>query len=571
MNGVSDVAIGRLRGYSWALFGVASGVAGLLAIAGATLPSVWPVLLLGALIALSLNRLAFFPSEWSATAEVAVLAAAVVAFSGDGDAALLGPAVVACLCGPLDIVHWRTRSFWRMAYNSGNRALAALLAASVFAGVSANAATPVEFVAAALVASVVFALVDLFAFVGFEQLRGERSLLAVVREDLLLDRLTVPLGLWGAAAGSVATSAGWWVGALVLLPALFVPELVLVRARRLLRREQFVLFVGTALPTIVVSAAVVGAAAALTPLPSFGILVGLVTVAVGAGVELRVARRRPVAPVLAAVVAAAVVVGGHGAIGGAVVVAVVATAVSWLLARANGWFAPIVARGGAVAAAVVFDARSTRVGALAAALVFELVAVSRPSRIVWTAPVVGVAIGLAYTWRELGPAGGLAFGAGILAAGVVMAAWGALPWESRVLRHWSIRHGAGTHRVALMATVLVAAGLSLAAATVADERALFTSGATAAATTVAALAMIGVRQWRFAPRRRARDAAVVLSATFAMLLAYPPFALEGREWAPAILGVALAACSIVAWPIAARAEAAVAVTAERRLEDVRPR
>ena len=120
----------RVRVYSWAVFAVAAIAAVVVAVSGSPLPSVWPVLVLGALVALSLNQLAFFPSEWSATAEAAVLVAAIVGFADS--ALLLGPVIVALLCGPLDIVHWRQRAFWRMAYNSGNRMIAALLAAAVF-------------------------------------------------------------------------------------------------------------------------------------------------------------------------------------------------------------------------------------------------------------------------------------------------------------------------------------------------------------------------------------------------------------------------------------------------------
>ena len=120
----------RVRCYSWSVFAVAAIAGAGFACGGSPFPSVWPVLVLGALVALSLNQLAFFPSEWSATAEAAVLVAAVVGFADSAE--LLGPLAVALLCGPLDIVHWRQRAFWRMAYNSGNRMIAALLGAVVF-------------------------------------------------------------------------------------------------------------------------------------------------------------------------------------------------------------------------------------------------------------------------------------------------------------------------------------------------------------------------------------------------------------------------------------------------------
>ncbi len=120
----------RVRWYSWSVFAVAVIAGVVFAASGAPLPSVWPVIVLGVIVALCLNQFAFFPSEWSATAEAAVILAAVVGFADS--AAVLGPLAVALLCGPLDIVHWRARAFWRMAYNSGNRMIAALFGAVVF-------------------------------------------------------------------------------------------------------------------------------------------------------------------------------------------------------------------------------------------------------------------------------------------------------------------------------------------------------------------------------------------------------------------------------------------------------
>ena len=120
----------RVRWYAWSVFGVGA-IAGVgLVVSGSPLPSVWPVLVLGVIVALSLNNFAFFPSEWSATAEVAVLVAAVVGFASSAE--FLGPVAVAFLCGPLDILHWRQRAFWRMAYNSGNRMITALFGVIVF-------------------------------------------------------------------------------------------------------------------------------------------------------------------------------------------------------------------------------------------------------------------------------------------------------------------------------------------------------------------------------------------------------------------------------------------------------
>ena len=59
-----------------------------------------------------------------------MLVAAVVAFRHDS--ALVGPWCVAFLAGPLDLLHWRQRSFVRMAYNAGNRMVATLAGAATF-------------------------------------------------------------------------------------------------------------------------------------------------------------------------------------------------------------------------------------------------------------------------------------------------------------------------------------------------------------------------------------------------------------------------------------------------------
>ena len=221
-----------LRRYSWTLLaaGIASGVAA--AVAGAPLPPVLPTLLLVSLMAVATNRIALFPSEWSATAEATVLVAAIVAFAGD--AALLGPWIVALACGPLDIVHWREHVFSRMAYNSGNRMLSTLAAALAFAAAHGTRFDPpaLRFALAALAASVVFAASELIGFVGVEWFRNRTPTRLAVRDDLFFDSLTVPLGMLGALAGWLAAPVGWWATALVVVPALAVPELVLVRARR---------------------------------------------------------------------------------------------------------------------------------------------------------------------------------------------------------------------------------------------------------------------------------------------------------------------------------------------------
>jgi hypothetical protein len=279
---------------------------------------------------------------------------------------------------------------------------------------------------------------------------------------------------------------------------------------------------------------------------------------------------------LATLVAAAVVVGGHAALAAAVVVAVTATATAWVLVQRNGWWAPVLAAGAAVASAVVFDAQPSRAGALAAALVFELVLVTRLPRILWTAPLVCAAAALAYGWREIGTtavlfrhgAGVAVFGSGLLVIAAAAAVWGALPWGSRVLGPWAARRPTRGHRIIVMTTAALSLGLGIAAATThPGARALLVNGASAAAAAVATMAIVGVRQWRFAPHGRARDAAFVLVSALSVVIVYPAVALEGSPWSVAILVAALGVCIMIGWPLALRADAAARVLDAPRPED----
>src|SRR5689334_15438042 len=163
---------GPWRVFALALFGVTTAIGVVLIAAGEPRPDPLPVLLLVLVLAVAVNRFAFFPSELAVTAEVAVLLAAVVGFAGQS--ALLGPWIVAFLAGPLDISHWRRRSFARMAYNAGIQMAATLVAAVVFARVFAPASSATGAVAvAALVASVAFASVEVVVGTVLVRLRSD--------------------------------------------------------------------------------------------------------------------------------------------------------------------------------------------------------------------------------------------------------------------------------------------------------------------------------------------------------------------------------------------------------------
>jgi hypothetical protein len=557
-----DVAT-RARAYAWTLLGAATATGVALLVSGARLPSFGPVLLLGLVIALCLNQLAFFPNEWSATAEAAVLVAAVVGFAGApgsdpaAGAALLGPYAVAMTCGPLDTVHWRQRAFWRMAYNSGNRMLAAVLAAVAFAEVRvALGSSALAFAAAALAASLAIALVDLVVFVGFERVRGGTSLRSAVRDDLVIDCLTVPLGMIGALAGWIATRAGWWVAPFVLVPAAFAPELVLVRCRRLLARPLVAARIRRSAPTLVVAACVLAIAALVAPVPDPVPFITLVVVAVLAGVELRADARAPVAPLVAVIVAASLVLGagaGDARLSAAVAVAVVATATATVSARSPAgarWWSPLLAAAAAVVATRVFDARPGRAGALAAALAFEVLVLARWSRLVWSAPLVCAAIALACVGDAAGTSGVAWFGAGVAAVAVCASLWGAPPWTSGVLASWAARRAARWSRVALVSTCVVALGAATAVSVTSAGRPVLVPLAAAAAAAVLGMGAVASRQWRFAPVRRRVDALLAVTAACGVVIGYPSAAFDGNAWSVAVVAVSLAVGLVTAWPAA---------------------
>ncbi len=198
---------------------------------GAPWPPALPSVALVVVLALAVNRGAFFSTELVATSEAAVLFAAVVGFRHD--AALLGPLLVALAVGPLDTVHWRQRAFVRMAYNSGSQGLAVLLGAVVFREITERVGGSfAAVVGAAACAAVPYALADSACGVALMRTRHDTSLRDAVRHQWSLNGLALPLACVGAVAGFLALEVGWWLTVLVLLPLPWIPELVLVRARR---------------------------------------------------------------------------------------------------------------------------------------------------------------------------------------------------------------------------------------------------------------------------------------------------------------------------------------------------
>jgi hypothetical protein len=88
------------------------------------------------------------------------------------------------------------------------------------------------------------------------------------------------------------------------------------------------------------------------------------------------------------------------------------------------------------------------------------------------------------------------------------------------------------------------------AATSATGRVAWVAVAAGTAAGLAAVVLVGVRQWRFAPRRRQAEAAVLVVAALSAVLVYPVPALERAAWSPLLLAGSLVAALVVGWPVA---------------------
>jgi hypothetical protein len=515
--------------------------------------------LLAALLALAVNRYAFFPTELAVTAEVAVLLAAVVWFGlpaaagggGGTDGSELGPWLLALLAGPLDVLHWRQRAYLRMAYNAGNRMAATLLAAVVFSAVLGADPSPpnVTIAVGGLAAAATFAGVEIVIGTVLARLRTSGAWAAAARVELPMEILTIPLGVAGALAGYLGATEAWWIAPLILAPTVVVPELMVVARRPRRSHVAFVAMVG-------VAATVVALSVALAPWPGPAEVAGLAVVALLLGVELRASARAPVPSLVALGVAAALVVGRGAQVGTSVAVAVVATTVTWGLERASRWWAVLLAAAAAVGADLVFDLRPSRAMALLAAVVFQLAVWTNVERVVWTAPLLGVGVASAFAWRAVGGGGGAVFVIALVVVLAAVSAVGAPPWNSRVLAACVARVRRGAHRAFIVGAAfgaLASAAVGLAAR---STSAVLVPVASAGAAAVAAVAMNAVRQWRFAPMRRFADAAGVLVSAMAVVVLYPTGGLDGQAWAFVLLVVAIAVCSAIAWPLAGRAATA---------------
>jgi hypothetical protein len=570
----SAAAPRRVRFFSLGLCATAVAAGAALVASGAPVPALGPVLVLALAAALCVNRFVLFPSEHAATAEAAVLLAAVVGFRGD--AVVVGPLVVALLVGPLDALHWEQRAFVRMAYNAGNRGWAVLAAAVAFTGAhSLLDSSLLAWCIVVLVAAGVFTAVDLVLSVVLLRLHGEPVVASAVHV-FEVDVLTVPVACAGAAAGFLATGLGWWATLLALVPVAFLPELLFAHARAAAAavRDLAVLLVGVA---------VLATFALVTPMPTVGTAAVFVMIAVLAGIEFGVDRSTLVPPMVAVVVAAAVAADGSHERFVAALVATVATVTSWwaitptsrprmLAALATAFGAALVVA--EVAVALPRTMNGVALGAVAAGLAFEVIAVlagtrrrQRSSGILWTFPLLAAAVAWSIVGRRLGlPAGGAVVVLALSGACAAAVWWGAPVWRSRVLervmRRAAPRFLAPTLALVSLAAVTVAVlGVCVAPHAYVVDAAWVSAGFGECAT---AMGMMGVRQWRFAPHPRAGGLIVLLGVATLFLALVPALVTAGSWWGPVAAAVLVLVVCVIARGPAARAR-----SVERAPERVR--
>jgi hypothetical protein len=304
---------------------------------------------------------------------------------------------------------------------------------------------------------------------------------------------------------------------------------------------------------------------------------------VGIGVESRPVGGVLVAPIIATVVlAVAVVVGRDDAALVAVLVALGSVGAALLTRhRASGSTgnvtlvlgALVLGAGAAIACVAVYHALDHAPGeravlaAAVAGVAFQVAVImvgSRPrlpalARAAWSLPLVAVASALAVAWAALGArSGAVLFAIALGAALAAVVGWGAPPWTSRLLVH--AVGGARGRRCLLAVTAAVACAAAIVAPTTTGagaSRTVMVMLGLAVAEAAVAMAALAVRQWRFAPRRRAFDATLLAVVGSGLLVVYPVLGLDGSVWSVGVLVVLLVPTLIVAWPLGVLAEAAL--------------
>jgi hypothetical protein len=549
----------RAHAYAWTVFAGALAVVVVLAARGAAWPSPGPLLLLALPLALCINRFVFYVNEVGVTGDAAVVFAAIVGFRHH--AVWLGPLLLALLAGPLDAKHWEERAFVRMAFNSGSTALVATTAVAAFLGATeVLGESALALLVSALVAAVPAIVVESVLGVVLVTLHGE-PVRTAVRHQVPVNTLAALLAVVGAGAGLLVGPLGWWATAAVLVPAAFLPELLLVR----LPRRSGASVVGTVAAVLALVALAVSAGAVDSSSVPGVVVVG--ALALLAGLELVVTRRRIVSPMAGVLVAFAVGLGSSAplVVVGAAVAALV-TAVGWASDVTGASSRPAL-RGVALAAIIgalsvavaerVQPPVSVFVAAIVATASFAVIAAlvvstarDQVARFLWAAPLV---IAVAALGRVAGiGTGGAAVVSGVVVVVAIMAAacFGALPWPSGGLGRWGARRRGTVRRFALATAAAVALGavvVALGGSGSSAHAAGFV--AVAAAELEVGMALLAVRQWRFAPRPRAVQTATLTAASVAALAASGAIA-AGELLGGAAIVVVVAVATVVGAPLA---------------------
>lgn len=508
------------------------------------------LLLLVLAAAVCVNRQALFSFEISVTAEASVVLCAVVLYRAD--APLLAPMVIGLAAGWLDSFHWSSRAWTPMAFNSGTRAIEALLAALAFGAVGGTGAHDTyALVAAAALAALVFACTDLVLFTALVVIRDAQPIGNAAREVWRVDAVSFPLALLGAAVGLLGDATEPWIGAVAVLPAAALPDALLAARRRISWRRLAVSAARAAAAIAVVAVvAVVAVAGTFGGFPSLPVTVALVALGVVAGVEVVGDRRLPVAPALAAAVLLAVVaVGPSDAVVASAVVAVVAASLSWSLSPTVGphvrGTAAACTVGTAIACGLVLGVGAT---AAAACVVFLAgVVVAAPGRrtaaaVGWSFPFVALGATAASVRPWASVLVTLGIGGAALVGGALVVAWsGAPPWSSRVATRWARGRLLLSHRavwLVLGALALVATGIGVWATGPLDSVAVVALALVV--DVAAAVAVTRVRLWRFVRSRRWADATLLdVAAAGAWGAGAWAASRPGAAWAVAVAAAAI--------------------------------
>jgi hypothetical protein len=485
----------RARRYAIAVLVAALALVAALWIGGAALPEPGLLLVLALPLALCMNRYLFFPNEVGVTADAAVIFAAMVAFRGD--AQWLGPLVLALLAGPLDARHWGARAFTRMAYNSGSTALVAAAALAVFVPLEGTLGSGWQAtLAAAAIAALPYFVAESILGITLVTALGERPADAA-RHQLPLNAIVVPLAVVGAAAGIAAMGVGWWLCLLLLLPVPLAPEAALVVLPRRIGARAAV-----DLGLAIVGIALLGSSIAVDRDP-VNLVVGLLGLAMLVLVENPPRRATPLPPLAVVLVV--------------IPVAVLSTSPpeAGLVAGATG------------AAYLCLAARFER-------------------RWRWSLPLVVFVAALG----SIAKPGSVALvSTGVVVGVILAAAWGPLPWSSRVAGRLAAAYGGVRVPTLVLVVVGVPAVSAVAVLTHGTIRTAAAAGAEALVEFGVFSVALGVRLWRFAPRRRTTDLVVLTMTGIVALVLSLPSAYDAG--ALVVLGAVAcsAAIAYVAWPL----------------------